>query len=273
MGTKTTAVLAAAIAVLLLSVVAPISKVHLLLDGGGGTVLWNDNEAYLFIAIRHLGHEVNVLRFPWFYAKNYLGGVEDPDDDLGSLDTIHITSSAIEHHVQRIDYNPPGSEPEMYTPLEGHIYVNYPARGGLCRWVGDHFEPATASERQRLDEIAHLTNKDVDHGENGWSKRSFQVSPGDSDDTFTVEVGNYFRLSASDLGAKNGDRILSINLLRSGHAAEKIWDAHLHWGMVNKAEYEHVFRNPVTDCQLSSRSVINDSQSHAYSTNRSLPFS
>jgi len=41
MRTKTIAVITVAIAVLVASVATPRSKVHLLLDGGSGTVLWN----------------------------------------------------------------------------------------------------------------------------------------------------------------------------------------------------------------------------------------
>ncbi len=132
----------------------------------------------------------------------------------------------------------------MYTPLEGRIYANYPELGGLCRWAGDHFEPATPEEQRRLDGIGHLTNRDIAHVDNGWSKRSVQVGPGDSDDAFTIEVGNDFRLSPSDLGGKNGDRILSINLLRPGHGPEKIWDVDLRSGRISRTEYQHVFQAP-----------------------------
>ena len=118
----------------------------------------------------------------------------------------------------------------MYTPLENRIYANYPGLGGLCWWAGDHFEPATPGEQQRLDGIGHLTGQDIPQGVNGWFKRSFQVGPGDIDDAFTIEVGGKFKLTASDRGGKNGDRILSINLLRPGHHPEKVWDADLLLG-------------------------------------------
>jgi hypothetical protein len=242
MRTSTIAATATAIVVVIGAVVtAARLHVFLILDGSGGTVLWNAEEADFFIGIRHIGQEVNCLRYPWFLAKSYLGGVEDPDNDRGSLVVIRVTSSAVERHVQKLSYDPPGSGPDMYTPLEGHVYANCPELGGLCRWAGDHFEPATPEERQRLDDIGHLTNKDIDHGENGWSKRSFQVGPGDSDNMFTIEVGNRFRLSASDLGAKNGDRILSIDLLRAGHGPERIWDVDQRYGRVSGSEYQRVF--------------------------------
>jgi hypothetical protein len=53
MGAKTIAVIMAAAAVLFASVATPRSKVHLILDGSDGRILWNDNEAHLFIGIRH----------------------------------------------------------------------------------------------------------------------------------------------------------------------------------------------------------------------------
>jgi hypothetical protein len=223
--------------------VAARSNVYLMLDGGDGAVLWNADEADFFIGVRHIGHEVNCLRYPWFLAKSYLGAVEDPDRDRGSLAVIRVTSSDVERSALNIPSSPPGSGPDMYTPLEGRIYLNYPALGGLCRWSGDHFEPVTPEERRRLDDIGDLSNKDIDHGASGWSKRSFQVEPGDSDDAFTIEAGNHLSLSVSDMSAVNGNRVLSISLLRRGRAPEKIWQVELRYGKVSKAEYLRVFQN------------------------------
>jgi hypothetical protein len=241
MRTNTIAAIAIAILIVVAVAMAARSNVYLIDEGGGATVLWNANEADVFISIRHMGEEVNCLRYPWFVVKSYLGGVEDNDNDGGSLAVIRVTSSGIERHVLRINYEPPGSAPDMYTPLEGHIYANAPQLGGLCRWAGDHFQPASPEEQRRLGGIDHLTNQDIPNGNDGWFKRSFQAGPVDSDAEFTLAEGVTFRLSASDLTAKNGDRILSINLLRPGHASEKIWDVELRVGRVSKAEYQRIF--------------------------------
>jgi hypothetical protein len=56
--------------------------------------------------------------------------VEEPDNDPGALVVIRVTSSGIERHVQRIDFEPPGVS-GMYTLLKGRIYANWPALGGL----------------------------------------------------------------------------------------------------------------------------------------------
>ena len=241
MRTRTIALVAVLI---VLALAALRFRAYELVEGIGGTVLWDDNEAYIFVATRHLGHNVAWLRLPWYLAKGYLGAVEYPDDDAGSLDVIKASSSGIEHHVLRIEYQPPGSEPELYTPLEDQIYANYPRLGGLCRWAGDHFEPATPDERRRLDDIKYLTGQNIERNKNGWSRRSFQVGFGDSDDAFSVDVGSICRLFLIDRhAAVSGDRLFTIELLRAGHSRERIWETNVHSRMVTKGEYHRVFKS------------------------------
>jgi hypothetical protein len=232
---------ASAIIILTILAVAAIFHVYVNLEDSGITALWNDNEAYFFIGTRSIGHRVNLLRFPWFLAKNYLGAIEDQDDLRGSSDAIHVTSSDVEHHVVKIEDRGPGSGADMYTPLENRIYVNYPTLGGLSRWTGDHFESVTQEDRQRLDGINHLTNGDIDHGANGWSKHSFGVEPGNLYSSFTIEVGNDFKLRLNDQPASMGSRTFSIDVLRPGRAPERIWNRNLHWDIVSRAEYQHTF--------------------------------
>ena len=226
---------------LAIAVIAASFNVYFNLEESKATALWNDKEVQLFIGTRSIGHRVSTLWLSWFLLKSRLGAVEDPDDDHGSLDTIKVTPSAVEHHVLKLDYRNPTTGADMYTPLDGHIYANDPALGGLCRWVDDRFEPVTPEERQRLDGINRLTNKDIDHNQDGWSKHSFAVGPGDINDTFTIAVGDNFKLSLSDVAMKSGGRRFSIDLLRSGHSPEKIWSRELQWGRVNKTEYRRVF--------------------------------
>jgi hypothetical protein len=215
-------------------------RVYTIIDGAEGNVLWHSSEAFFFVGIRHIGHNVSCFRFPWFFAKGFLGGVEDPDNDMGELIVLRITSSGSVRHVQRIAYEPPGAAPGMYTPLDGRIYANYPALGGLCWWAGDHFEKATAEERQRLGGISHLTNRVIEQSKDGWSKRLFGVFAGDSDNRFFIDVGN-FRVTTSDLGGNSNDRVLSINITRPKHDQERAWSVQLHSGSVIQSVYEQVF--------------------------------
>lgn len=163
----------AMIAVAILAAAIASWKIYFLREYTHGDVLWNASEAYLFMGVSREGLHVSCLRYPWVFVQGYLGAAESPDDGHGSLIVIRVTSSGVEHHVLKLEDRTPGSGPGFITPLDGRIYANYPALGGLCRWAGDHFERATQEERRRLDGISRLTVLDIDNGENGWSKRGF----------------------------------------------------------------------------------------------------
>jgi hypothetical protein len=226
------------IVLLLAAAIIVWPRVYLTLDGAHGTILWNANEAYLFIDIRRIGHEMSVVRFPLFWIASRLGVVSEANDESGRLVVIRVSGSEVNQHEQGISYRPPGAEPGQYTPRQGRIYANYPALGGLCFWSGDHFEPAPAEQRRGFNGINGLTQKDFDLG---WASREFTVGPGDADDRSTIDVGNNFRLVVSDLSAKDADRTLSVDLLRSGQRAARIWSVDLHWGRIRGMEYTRIF--------------------------------
>jgi hypothetical protein len=205
--------------------------------GADGTALWSANEAYVFVLTRHIGHRVSYLRFPWFLVKNYLGGIEDPDDDSRSLSVIRVTPSVVERHTVAIGNREPGSEPKSYAPRKGRIYVNYPALGGLCFWAADHFEAAAQEERRGFYGQG-LTEKDFD---TGWSERTFGVAPGSASSTFSVRVGESLELSVNSHTTLMGAGTISIKVLRPGKNPEVEWDHVTHWGIVGRTEYQSIF--------------------------------
>jgi hypothetical protein len=218
-------------------VIASRSTVHLILDGADGTALWSANEAYVFVDTRHIGHRVSYLRFPWFIFKNYLGGIEDPDDDVDSLAVIRLTTSGAERHTVAFDGRIPGSHPSDYTPRKGHIYFYYLALGGLSFWAGDHIEAATQEERQTFYGKG-LTEKDFD---TAWSKRTFGVAPGSANSTFSVHIGDNLEISVRSQTAFTGSGKISIDLRHPGKNPEAVWVHATHWGIISRAEYQCVF--------------------------------
>jgi hypothetical protein len=210
----------------------------------GGTALWNANEAYFFIEVNREGVHDRYIRFPWVLFKEYVGAPEGADDSLAYLVVIHVMSSGVEHHVlmpeDRWNFFP-----RKLIPLEGNIY------GGDCqglpgcfsRWAGDHFEPAPQEEFRRLDDAYRRTDEEIEHGENGWSKREFGVES--QDRTLAIQVGDQFGLSVKNLvttGARRGS--LSISLVRPGKPPERIWNFEVLPGWVSKREYQHAFSHP-----------------------------
>jgi hypothetical protein len=150
-------------------------KLYFIREDNGGTVLWNAKEAYFFIPFITRGVHVICLRYPWFLAKEYLGAIERADDEREFLHVVRVTFSGAESYALPQADLRPGAGPSMFTPHEGSIYATCPSvgGGGLCRWAGNHFEHATQEEDRRLGGIGILTNKEIDGGDDGWSKRGF----------------------------------------------------------------------------------------------------
>jgi len=213
--------------------------IYVILDRGGGIALWSANEAYLFIGIDRIGHRVNALRFPWFFTKNFLGAIEDPDDRIYPLHVTRVTSSGIEYHVLELVSREPGDLPGQFTPRNGRIYANYPALGGLCVWVGDHFEPASPAERQGFHGFEGLNRRDWD---SGWSSRPFGTGPGSASSAFTIQVAD-FVVAVNAHAAITGSGSIFIGVRRAGQTAERILDLRSRWGIVGKTEYEQAFKS------------------------------
>jgi len=208
---------------------------HFIRIEGGGEVLWNDKEAYLFIASNIVGHHVKWIQYPVLIARESLGSTELPDDSSGSMYVIRVTSSGLERHVFELTDRRPGSGPSMYTPMEGRIWLNYPTLGGLCWWAGDHFERATQEELRRLDGINHLNNRFY-RDENGWSKD--MVTDGHDS---TIKVGDKFELLAGGPRAPDGQGAISVDMRSPGHEPTMVFNLDLRVGMISRGEYRRTF--------------------------------
>jgi hypothetical protein len=236
---RITAVMAVAL------VLSAICHIYFLREYSRGTVLWNSNEALLFVYVNNRGHYVTYLRYPWFVIKEYLGGIERPDDDLSTLVIIRVTASRIEHYTRKL---PDGSGPEKITSLEGRIYASWPSLSppsinsrSLCRWAGDHFELATDEESKKLDGINRLTTTDFDHL-NGWSRRTFDAGP--RSHQLMIEVADKFRLALDNVGVYGTeDGTLSVDLMRPGAAPERIAHFNTGVGSVSRSIYRATFKN------------------------------
>ena len=200
---------------------------------GGGDVLWNDKEAYLFIASNNLGHHVKWIGYPLLIVGEILGRIDPPDDSSGSMYVIRVTSSGVERHVFELTDRRPGSGPGWYTPIDGRIWANYPTIGGLCWWAGDHFEPATQEELQGLDGINHLTNN-VFKNKNGWSEDSVTGR------NYTIKVGDQFELLV-DGSEKYG--AISIDMRKQGREPTPVFNLDIRVGLATRSEYRRTFRD------------------------------
>lgn len=239
---KGTNVVVFALVVLLAAILATsLVNVYLLREDSDGELLWSPNEAYLFLGVAHRGAHMGYLEYPWMIFRESVGGVSAPNNERQSVTVIHITPSGIEQHVVEVAAAPPGSWPGMYTPFEGQIYANYPEIGGLSRWTGDHFEPATAEEQQRFGGFSRLSAVDFTNID-GWSKQGVGGGPQGLFVRSTTDVGGRFTISEkSEPVGHTGYAAVSIYLQRPGARPEKICYLDGHPRRVSKAEYESAF--------------------------------
>ncbi len=182
---------AIAIGLVLLAVLASaVLKLYFIRNDSGGTLIWNDKEAYLFMTTAQRGLRVSYLSYALVLLKQFFYAVTSPDDERVIVTVIRVTSSSTERHVINVVHPNPGTAPGLYTPLRGHIYANCPEFGGLCRWNSDHFERATDQEQRELDGINSLTVPDfVNVG--GWSRQDAGTGSGQQ---FTVGVSSSFSI-------------------------------------------------------------------------------
>jgi hypothetical protein len=228
--------------------------------GSSGCVLWNSNEAYLFMEVSDLGFHPTGVRVPWVWLKQHvIGGFaayEPPVNQRAHLLVMRVTSSGVERHTvklaDRLDGGP-GSDPYRFTPMEERVYASCPwmigtflqdghlvgkeVGDGLCTWAGDHFEKASEDERRRLKGISRLTDADFERNENGWSRRSFGARSG----SFAISAGGKFRLLVTSVAKGTEKSAVTVDFLRPGEMPQRLGTYEAQEGRVSKVEYERTF--------------------------------
>jgi hypothetical protein len=224
------------VAVLVIAIMAfGFGKIYAIRDDCGGYLLWNADEAYLFIGVGRGGFRISYLEYPWVILKESLYGVRLPDNHRTSVTIVHITASGVEQHVVEMLDEQPANTPILYTRRQGNIYAN--CGGDLCKWTGNKFEAATEEEQHRLDGTSRLGEKNM---EKGWSQRGFGGAP--TDYQFAVDVGQTFKLDVTNkLLDQTRRSVVSVDVVRPGRSPEAIWHLDGRPKRISKSEYEHAF--------------------------------
>lgn len=147
-------------------VVVSTVRIYILRDDSGGTLLWSPSQAYLFINVYRRGARVRYMEYPWMLLQAAVYGARDPDNQLTSVEVLHVTASGIERHNIGVADERPGNTPDLYKAADGGIYANF--EGRLCKWTGGKFEEATEAERQHLE-----SSKETTKTPEMWSRRDF----------------------------------------------------------------------------------------------------
>src|SRR5579862_8338779 len=111
----TMAVALAAAMVLMVAV-----QLHFIRDeGGGGDVVWKDDEAFLFMYDRPIGYRISILSYLLEPIKEYFYAPAIAGDDKWSLSIIRITPTGVERHDQETT-----ADIYDFTPIDGDIYAH-----------------------------------------------------------------------------------------------------------------------------------------------------
>jgi hypothetical protein len=238
--------------------VASNLHVYFVREFSWGDILWNSDQAYIFLEVTHEGSSVNRLRYTWVLLKNYLGVIEPFSENIAYLQVIQVASSGTDSHVLRLDdrdHGGSGADPTRFTPMEGRIYASCPGEfrrsmqnvpligiDPLCWWAGDHFEKTTREEQQRLHGRDRLTTGDMNNA-NGWSRREVRAGADDLD--LGLDVGGKFRLMINNRSVVNmSGGTLTIEVLRPESSPERLVTTSTRTVKVTRAEYERALRYP-----------------------------
>jgi hypothetical protein len=221
----------ATIAIVLVIVMASSTlKLHYIRDGNNADVLWNGDEAYLFLGGKTLGYKVSYLGYPVALVRQYFGDVRLPDNERSSITVLRVTPSGVERYVQSDVFL------DLYTPMGNTVYANH--QGSLWKWTGSKFEPTTSEEQRRLGGTGRLSAQAFDDVE-GWFSRP-RVTSGPPKVRFTMNIGGQ-PLTLVVERSPRGD--ISIDLLRPGQASDRIWHVDEQPRRVGSAEYDRYFEN------------------------------
>jgi hypothetical protein len=237
MSNKTKRAVAVALLAAMIAVVASF-RTYSVISGGGGDVLWNDNEAYVFVEDIQRGYRFRYLTLPVEILGEYFYWVPNPDAQQVHCVVLHVTStSGIDRRV--IDVGTDTALcPNFFTPAGEEIYAWCP--GVVCKWTGTDFKPVTDAEAHSIGGLEGLAPREFAHVD-GWSKHALGSEAAGS--KFTIKVDGKFELLETHHPLdKYGLSSISVEIIHPGQDhPEKIWNVDDSHREVSRAEYVRLF--------------------------------
>jgi hypothetical protein len=241
---KRSALVAVVVAAVLL--VLSVFKVYYVRSTEGGSLVWNGDEAYIFLGILQRGYRLSYLGFLFEFVKeSFPFGASFPNDKRSSVEVLRITPNAIQSYVAD-NMNAGGT----FDAIGKDVYTRDLSTGVLMKWSGNRFEPASSQDQRAFMEAMSAGN--VPPGpaydnKQGWSKRSVggdvvEKSPNvfiENDNKVTITVGGVpltFTMNSGFI-----DHQAYIDLSRPGESPKRIWSLDERARRVSKGEYERIF--------------------------------
>jgi hypothetical protein len=212
-------------------------RLHYISGHASAELLWNKNEAYVFVHGERLGDTPSYLGYLLALIKGYFFVISPPDERQPFTTVIHISASGAERYDQNKEF-------DYFTPVDNHVYASrmvYSAQSNdprLWKWVENHFEEMSAMETVQLRGSDGFQKIDFKN-RGGWSgvytvqsrkEQSFQI--GDLTVTLRAKDRQLF-VMCSRPGTPAGNQTIAVRLYYGDSYPER----------VSRAEYERVFGN------------------------------
>ena len=205
---------------------------HLVQDGAQDDVLlWNSEEAYLFIGWGRSGYHISGFEYLFSYIPAYFGIPRTVDDNRLSMVVFRITPTEVERYVSEPYHMYRGFL--AYLPRDKTIYA-YDGGAMLWKWAGTHFETAFP-EKILLDEKLLSEKKDYTNL-SGWSVRhSLTTWPSKSEIELQGRPVIFLMTSK-----KSGKEVL-LDVQLPGATPRRILHTNSGLHLVSKSEYDRTF--------------------------------
>src|SRR5256885_5982410 len=120
MSKKSQAMIVVGVIVIAGLALAATSTLYYLREDSSGQMLWNGDEAYLFMTVARRGVRVRVLDYPWMVLSEWLRAPCFPTDQRVFLTVIHVTPAGSERHLGQV-VEQTADTPHFFTPIDQTI--------------------------------------------------------------------------------------------------------------------------------------------------------
>jgi hypothetical protein len=226
-----------------------VLKVYFVQDEGGASLLWNGTKAYVFVGIVERGYRFTYLTLirEWLLEIFPFGASPSSDKHFRAL-VLAVTPTGVDRYSFdnfRISLPPEAIGQNIYA---GNLLSGIP---GPTKWTGTQFEPGSPEDQQeiqRAQQDGRLPSSPSYDNIGGWSRRMVggkveRLSARDyreEDAKVTLELDG--KLVTLVMNSGFISRHAYIDLLRPGHAAERIWDLDAEPHRVSASVYKRMFQ-------------------------------
>jgi hypothetical protein len=212
-------------------------RLHYVRSGAVGDLIWNSDEAYVFLSVYQYGNTFSCLGVVGEMVKEgFPFGASPPKNKHYYATVLHITPGSVEHFT--VDNFRIGSPA---FPVGQNVYAgNLLAETGPMKWYGSHFQVTTPEEKEEVRKALQLIPPGPNYDNvGGWSKRAIDlVSPGKGDQ-ITIQIAGKPITFTIQSGFTSSEAF--IDLTRSAQAPERIWQLDEKTKRVSLDTYKQIF--------------------------------